>query len=199
MAKLKNQPRAEIAQFGIWVLELLELPQTRQAVSDYTYCGTSKVKIWISVQEENENGNLNEWSKTMSSRTARLLVMCGFLLAGLVMTGVALQAHHAVAGVYDLNKEVVLLGRLKKLNFTNPHASIELSVPDKDGKVTDWILTTASTQVLTREGINKTSMKPGEILKVTILPARNGNPAGFIRNLQLGDRDIKLFFGNGVD
>ena len=127
----------------------------------------------------------------MSSRTARPLVLCGFLV-GLVITGVALQAHHAVAGVYDLNKEIVLQGVLKKLNFTNPHASIELSVPDKDGKITDWILTTASVTQLTREGINKTSMKPGEILKVTILPARNGNPAGFIRNLQLGDREIKL-------
>ena len=125
--------------------------------------------------------------------------MFGSLVVGLVITGAALQAHHAVAGVYDLNKEVVLQGRLKKLNFTNPHASIELSVPDKDGKVTDWILTTASIQTLTREGINKTSMKPGEILMVTVLPARNGNPAGFIRNLQLGDRSILLYFGNGVD
>jgi hypothetical protein len=135
----------------------------------------------------------------MTSRTVRLLVMCGFLVAGFVVTGAALTAHHAVAGVYDLNKEVVLQGRLKKLNFTNPHASIELSVPDKDGKVTDWILTTASVAILTREGINKSSIKPGDILKVTVLPARNGNPAGFIRNLQLGDRDIKLFFGNGID
>jgi len=141
---------------------------------------------------ENQNGNPENGVKTVSSRTVRLLVICGFLVAGLVITGVALQAHHAVAGVYDLNKEVVLQGRLKKLNFTSPHASIELSVPDKDGKVTDWILTTASVQVLTREGINKTSMKPGEILKVTVLPARNGSPAGFIRNLQLGDREIKL-------
>ncbi len=85
----------------------------------------------------------------MSTRTARLFVLCGFLMAG-----VALQAHHAVAGVYDLNKEVVLEGRLKKLNFTNPHASIELSVPNKKikGKVTDWKLTTASVQTLTRRG-----------------------------------------------
>ena len=143
--------------------------------------------------------NSANWSKAMSSQTARLLVMCGFLVAGLVITGIALEAHHAVAGVYDLNKEVVLEGRLKKLNFTNPHASIELSVPDKDGKITDWVLTTASVQVLTREGINKTSIKPGEALKVTILPARNGSPAGFIRNLQLGDRNILLYFGNGVD
>ncbi len=130
----------------------------------------------------------------MSKRTAGLVLLGGFL-----MTAVGVQAHHAVAGVYDLNKEVVLQGRLKKLNFTNPHASIELTVPNKDGTFTDWVLTTASVQTLTREGVNKTSMKVGEILKVTVLPARNGNPAGFIRNLQLGDRDIKLFFGDGRD
>ena len=128
----------------------------------------------------------------MSIRTVRLLVLCGSLAAGVLLAGGALQAHHAVAGVYDLNKEVVLQGRLKKLNFTNPHASIELTVPNKDGTFTDWVLTTASVQTLTREGVNKSSMKVGEILKVTVLPARNGNPAGFIRNLQLGDRDIKF-------
>ena len=132
----------------------------------------------------------------MSTRLAGLIVLSAFLI-----TGVAVQAHHAVAGVYDLTKEVVLEGRLKKLNFTNPHASIELSVPDKKvkGKIVDWKLTTASVQILTREGINKSSMKPGEALKVTILPAKNGSPNGFIRNLQLGDRNILLFFGDGQD
>ena len=122
-------------------------------------------------------------------------------LSGFLMIGAGLQAHHAVAGVYDLNKEVVLEGRLKKLNFTNPHASIEIDVPSKDGskKITTWILTTASVQTLTRQGVSKSSIKPGEILKVTILPARNGNPAGFIRNLQLGDKSIQLFFGDGSD
>jgi hypothetical protein len=35
-------------------------------------------------------------------------------------------------------------------------------------------------------------MKPGEILKVTILPARNGNPSGFIRSLQLGDKNFQI-------
>jgi hypothetical protein len=128
---------------------------------------------------------MNRWA-------LRLVVLSGFLTAG-----AALQAHHAVAGVYDLNKEVVLQGQLKKLNFTNPHASIELTVPNKDGTFTDWVLTTASTQVLTRQGVNKSAMKPGEILKVTILPARNGNPAGFIRNLTLGDKEIQLFFEDG--
>ena len=123
----------------------------------------------------------------MSSRIARFIVLCGILV-----TGVGVYAHHAVAGVYDLNKEMVLQGRLKKLNFTNPHVSIELTVPNPDGTNTDWLLTTASIQNLTRQGINKTSMKPGEILKVTILPAKNGNPAGFIRSIELGDKEFKI-------
>ena len=137
----------------------------------------------------------------MSTRIARRVVLCATLAASLITTGAILQAHHAVAGVYNLNKEIVLEGRLKKLNFVNPHANIELSVPDKKikGKVVDWVLTTASVQTLTRQGINKTSMKPGEPLKVTVLPALNGNPAGFIRNLQLGDKNILLFFGDGTD
>ena len=122
-------------------------------------------------------------------------------LGGFLMVGAGVQAHHAVAGVYDLNKEIVLEGRLKKLNFVNPHANIELSVPDKKikGKVVDWVLTTASVQTLTRQGVTKSAMKPGEPLKVTILPARNGGPTGFIRNLQLGDKNILLFFGDGTD
>jgi hypothetical protein len=130
----------------------------------------------------------------MSTRIARFLVMCGFLVAGIMLAGGALKAHHAVAGVYDLNKEVVLEGRLKKLNFTNPHASIVLSVPDKKvkGKVVDWVLTTASVQNLTRQGFSKSTIKAGDPLKVTILPAVNGNPAGFIRRLELGDKDFKF-------
>ena len=130
----------------------------------------------------------------MSIRIARRVILCAILAASLITTGAVLQAHHAVAGVYDLNKEVVLEGRLKKLNFTNPHASIELSVPDKKvkGKVVDWILTTASVTNLTRQGFSKNTIKPGDPLKVTILPAVNGNPAGFIRRLELGDKDFKF-------
>jgi hypothetical protein len=116
-----------------------------------------------------------------------LVVVLGFLVAG-----VSVRAHHAVAGIYDLNKEVVLEGKLKKLNFVNPHASIVLSVQDKNKKIVDWTLTTASVTTLTTQGFSKGTIKPGDPLKVTILPAINGNPAGYIRRLALGDKDFKF-------
>jgi hypothetical protein len=114
------------------------------------------------------------------------------VLGGFLMAGAELQAHHAVAGVYDLNKEIVLQGELTKLNFVNPHASLHLAVANQDGTTTEWVLTTASLQVLTRAGVNRSSIKVGESLKITALPARNGNPAGFIRRLELSDRTIDL-------
>lgn len=115
-------------------------------------------------------------------------------LGGFVLLGTELQAHHAVASVYDLNTEVVLEGRLTKLNYRNPHANLLLEVPNEDGTTTEWTLTTASTQVLGRAGVTRDLMQPGEIFRITVLPARNGNPAGFIRTLELGDRAIELFF-----
>jgi hypothetical protein len=123
---------------------------------------------------------MNKWGKGLVA------------LGGLLVVGTQAQAHHAVAGVYDLNKEIVLEGTLTKLNFVNPHASLHLAVPNADGTSTEWILTTASIQTLTRQGINKSSIKPGESLKITALPARNGNPAGFIRRLELGDQQFNL-------
>jgi len=116
-------------------------------------------------------------------------------VGGMLIIGAELQAHHAVAGVYDLNKEIVLEGRLQKMNYRNPHASLILEVPNQDGTTTEWELTTASTQVLSRQGVNRDSIKPGEFLKITALPARNGNPAGFIRRLELSDREISF----GID
>ena len=113
-------------------------------------------------------------------------------LGGLLTVGTELQAHHAVASVYDLNKEIVLEGQLTKLNFVNPHPSMLVAVPNADGTTTEWTLTTASIQNLTRQGLNKTSIKPGESLKITVLPARNGNPAGFVRRLELGDKQFDL-------
>jgi hypothetical protein len=123
----------------------------------------------------------------MNNWAIRLVALGGFL--GL---GAELQAHHAVAGVYDLNTEIVLEGRLQTLNYRNPHANLILEVPNDDGTITEWTLTTASTQVLSRQGINRDSIKPGEFLRITALPARNGNPAGFIRRMELSDREFNF-------
>jgi hypothetical protein len=129
--------------------------------------------------------NLKIGWAAMSRWVTRFVTLGAFLIFG-----ADLQAHHA--GVYDLNTEIVLEGVLQKMNYRNPHANIELEVPNDDGTTTVWTLTTASTQVLGRAGINRDTIKPGEALRVTALPARNGNPSGFIRRMELSDRSFDL-------
>jgi hypothetical protein len=97
-----------------------------------------------------------------------------------------------VASIYDLNTEIVLQGELTKLNFRNPHSNVLLKVSNEDGSSTEWILTTPSLQALTRTGLSSSSIKVGELVKATVLPARNGNPAGFIRRLEAADRAFDL-------
>ena len=116
-------------------------------------------------------------------------------LGALLTIGIQSQAHHAVAGVYDLNTEIVLEGVLQKLNYRNPHGNLVLAVEEDDGSITEWTLTTPSTQMLIRAGVNRDTIKPGEFLKITALPARNGNPSGFIRRVELSDRVFEI----GVD
>jgi hypothetical protein len=113
-------------------------------------------------------------------------------LSGFLVVGAAPQAHHAVASIYDLNTEIVLQGELTKLNFRNPHSNVLLKVSNEDGSSTEWILTTPSLQALTRTGLSSSSIKVGELVKATVLPARNGNPAGFIRRLEAADRAFDL-------
>ena len=51
-------------------------------------------------------------------------------IGGLLLVGTQTHGHHAVASVYDLNKEVVLEGQLTKLNFVNPHPNLLVAVPN---------------------------------------------------------------------
>ena len=57
--------------------------------------------------------------------------MCGWLMAG-----GALQAHHSLAGVYDMKKEAEVSRTLTKIQFVNPHGSLHLEAKNADGTTT---------------------------------------------------------------
>jgi hypothetical protein len=54
-------------------------------------------------------------------------------------------------------------------------------------------LVTASNTVLTRQGVTSSALKAGDVVKIVALPARNGSPLGFIKFLELGGKDVRLF------
>jgi hypothetical protein len=134
----------------------------------------------------------------MIKRTLGSLVLSGALL----MSG-SLQAHHSLAGVYDIRGQGSVSGTLTKVAFTNPHGAMYLDVKNADGTVTNWVMTTGSANTLANLGFGTggpNTVKAGDPVTITYFPARNGKPLGFIRSIVLADqREIQISSGSSDD
>src|SRR5438105_178238 len=71
----------------------------------------------------------------MIKRILVWIVLCGFMTAG------SLLAHHSLAGVYDMKKDMELSGAVDSVKFVNPHGSLTVAVTNPDGSTTNWVLT----------------------------------------------------------
>ena len=57
-----------------------------------------------------------------------------FSVAGVVVCGGAVGAHHAFSPVYDDKRTVTVAGVVTQFRFVNPHAFLSLDVTDDTGK-----------------------------------------------------------------
>jgi len=134
----------------------------------------------------------------MSGRILGCVVVCGWLMAG-----GALQAHHSLAGVYDMKQEKEIAGSVEKVQFVNPHGSLTLAVKNPDGTATNWVFTLGSATALAARGIGRTgenALHAGDMISVKFIPARNGSPLGFLKSVTMPDgRVIQISAGNAND
>ena len=124
-------------------------------------------------------------------------------VSGLMMAGASLQAHHSLAGVYDMKAEKEINGTLTAIKFVNPHGSMTITVKNADGTTTDWTFTTGSATTLADRGISKVgpnALKVGEPLNAKFILARNGAPLGFLKSIQRADGTVlNISAGNPND
>jgi len=67
-----------------------------------------------------------------------------------------LQAPHSLAGVYGMKGEKELSGSVASVKFSNPPGSLALAVKNKEGSLTEWVMTPGSATALAHCGIGKT-------------------------------------------
>lgn len=102
----------------------------------------------------------------------------------------AVQAHHSFAAVYDASKPVRLVGKLVKVEWTNPHSYFHLEVKGKDGNVSTWACEGAGPGALSRRGFNKGDIKIGSTLIVDGYMAKAGGKLIDARRVTLPDGRI---------
>ena len=122
----------------------------------------------------------------MVKRTLGTVIFSAWLL----VSGASL-AHHSLSAVYDIRGEGAVTGVIKSVEFINPHGVMTLDVPNDDGSMTEWQLTTGSANTLSSLGFGgdgPNTVIAGDIVTITYFPARNGRPLGFIRSITLPDQ-----------
>jgi hypothetical protein len=123
-------------------------------------------------------------------------MLAGVVVCGALLAASSLQAHHSLAGGFDLNKVEKAAGVVQKFAFVNPHGALYIEIKNAAGAAKVWQLTTGSANVLTNAGISATGpnrVKSGDTITVTFNPAISGAPLGFLRSMTLPDKKTAEF------
>src|SRR5580704_379677 len=122
----------------------------------------------------------------MLKQTLGRVALCGWLIAA---SGL-LQAHHSLAGVYDMKADKEMSGTVATVKFTNPHGSLSIDVKNADGTMTEWVMTLGSATALAQRGVGKigpNALHTGDNISVKFLPAKDGSPLGFLQTVTMPD------------
>ena len=107
---------------------------------------------------------------------AGLLAAVAACLIGVTAPAPA-HAHHSFA-MFDREHPAVLQGTVKDFQWTNPHVWIQVLVPAKAGGEEEWGVECTSVNFMRRQGWDRTSLKSGDKIKITVYPLKDGSRGG---------------------
>jgi hypothetical protein len=123
-------------------------------------------------------------------KVLRQAVLGAVLAGALLGATVTAFAHHSFA-MFDRDKEVTLTGTVREFQWTNPHAFIEMDVPDpKGGTAEKWSIELNSPNNLTRQGWKSSMLKAGDKISLTMNPLRDGKKGGLFVSVVLPDGKV---------
>ncbi len=117
------------------------------------------------------------------------LRMMGCLAALTLAYGGMAAAHHSFA-MFDQSKQLPLTGTVHDFQWTNPHAFIDIDVPNAAGSIDLWKVELNSPNNLKRQGWKSSEMKAGDKVTVVINPLRDGTKGGLFVAVTLPDGKV---------
>jgi hypothetical protein len=90
----------------------------------------------------------------------RKTIAAFIVVAGLILAGRTVLAHHAFGAEFDANAPIRLQGKVVRLEWVNPHTWIHIEVT-VDGKPEEWMVEGGTPNTLLRRGITKETVAPG--------------------------------------
>jgi len=95
--------------------------------------------------------------------------------------------HHSFS-MFDQSKTVTLKGTVKTFEWTNPHAWIRLMVLDeRTNRELEYAFEMGSVIRSTKDGWKNDTIKPGDVITVTMHPLKDGSRGGMYLSALLPD------------
>jgi hypothetical protein len=101
-------------------------------------------------------------------------------------TAVPAVAHHSFA-VFDHTRTLTIRGTVRTFQWTNPHAFLDVDVPDGKGAVKPFTIELTSINMLSRAGWRSNMIKAGDRVKAVVAPLLSGQPGGLLLDVTLSD------------
>jgi len=89
----------------------------------------------------------------------KLKLALSFALLMALTAAPAAYAHHSFAAEFDGNKPTRLVGKITRVEWTNPHSYFYVDVVDAKGQVTNWGCEGAGPGALTRRGSTSSRLR----------------------------------------
>ena len=101
----------------------------------------------------------------------------------------SLYAHHSIVE-FDYTQAYAVTGRVKELQWTNPHSWVQVLVPDASGNEVEFGFELGAPVFNIRLGWRKDSIVPGDEVTVVYCPSKNGSPRGTLMFIHLPSGDV---------
>lgn len=116
---------------------------------------------------------------------------------GVLVSAAPVVAHHSVSAEFDTTKTITFTGKVKEVNWGNPHiyTSVETMDPDT-GKPVVFRVEGGAPNALFRAGWRKDTVKIGETVKVTGNRAKNPESTNIGQATILNEAGKRIYAGN---
>ena len=124
--------------------------------------------------------------------THRLVTM--IIAAALGWT--AADAHHNAASHYHMDRTITVEGVVTEFRLINPHMRVYFDVTTAQGDVEKWLGEGQGAAIYQRRGWTQDTLKPGDVIKITGNPARDGGNMVDWHSIELSDGTV---LGGGIN
>ncbi len=100
------------------------------------------------------------------------LLLTVLAVAGAILGGTRVAAHHSLAAAYREDATVTIRGELVQFVYRNPHSLMHVIVQENSRIPVRYAVEWGSAGELVAQGVTRETLKPGDVVVITGSPSR---------------------------